>query len=169
MEAGYSGTEEAFYAALVTLQNAPFLPLSGGTLTGNLVGKYLTGTWLQGTASNYLKAKSTKVCVQDASGWVYHRTPREILEDGGSRNTVDFTAGSWQTGSGAGAKYTLSIAQAQHGRQDRGFTCSIWHLVNGTYIRNTWAAMGTNIRYNEDKTITLESETPYNGTIVFSG
>lgn len=34
--AGYTGTEAAFYAALVALQNGPFLPLGGGTLTGDL-------------------------------------------------------------------------------------------------------------------------------------
>ena len=36
MDAGYTGTEAEFYAALVSLQNAPFLPLSGGTMTGAL-------------------------------------------------------------------------------------------------------------------------------------
>ena len=30
--AGYTGTEAEFYAALVSLQNGPFLPLSGGLL-----------------------------------------------------------------------------------------------------------------------------------------
>ncbi len=32
--AGYTGTEAQFYAALVQLKNAPFLPLSGGKVTG---------------------------------------------------------------------------------------------------------------------------------------
>lgn len=36
VEEGYTGTEAEFYAALVSLQNAPFLPLSGGTITGPL-------------------------------------------------------------------------------------------------------------------------------------
>lgn len=41
VEAGYTGTEAEFYAALVTLQNAPFLPLSGGELSGPLfLGEY---------------------------------------------------------------------------------------------------------------------------------
>ena len=35
-EQGYTGTEAEFYAALVSLQNAPFLPLSGGTLQGTV-------------------------------------------------------------------------------------------------------------------------------------
>jgi len=37
--AGYTGTESAFNAALLTLQNAPFLPTAGGTITGNLTLK----------------------------------------------------------------------------------------------------------------------------------
>ena len=80
-EAGYTGTEAEFYAALVTLKNAPFLPLAGGTLTGNLDGQYIKGTWLQTTASNHLSGAATKICVQDQDGWVYHRTAAEILSD----------------------------------------------------------------------------------------
>ena len=36
VDAGYTGTEAAFYAALVTLKDAPFLPLVGGEMTGNI-------------------------------------------------------------------------------------------------------------------------------------
>lgn len=36
VEKGYTGTEEEFNTALAGMQNAPFLPLSGGTMTGNL-------------------------------------------------------------------------------------------------------------------------------------
>lgn len=36
VEQGYTGTEAEFYAALVSLKDAPFLPLSGGELTGNV-------------------------------------------------------------------------------------------------------------------------------------
>ena len=34
----------------VTAEQVKALPLTGGTLTGNLTGKYITGTWLQATA-----------------------------------------------------------------------------------------------------------------------
>lgn len=78
---GYSGSETQFNSALGTMSGAPFLPLAGGTLTGNLTGQYITGTWLQGTASNHLSTAATKICVQDASGWIYHRTADEILND----------------------------------------------------------------------------------------
>ncbi len=45
VDAGYTGTEAAFYAALVTLKDAPFLPKSGGTMTGvlNMGGKNING------------------------------------------------------------------------------------------------------------------------------
>ncbi len=36
VDAGYTGTEAAFYAALVSLKDGPFLPLSGGTMAGDL-------------------------------------------------------------------------------------------------------------------------------------
>lgn len=51
------------------------LPISGGTLTGNLTGKYITGTWLQATdlgnrASNTIQDTGYFATI-DNSGWVY--------------------------------------------------------------------------------------------------
>lgn len=57
------------------------LDKSGGTLTGNLTGKYITGTWLQATAATDLGRAPRKVAVLDDSGWVYYRTPSELLSD----------------------------------------------------------------------------------------
>ena len=65
------------------------LDKSGGTMTGNLtVGSasiqtngYIAGTWLQSTANNHLSSVATKFVVQDGSGWVYHRTASEMLND----------------------------------------------------------------------------------------
>lgn len=76
----------------LTASDVDALPLTGGTLTGNLkVGSssigtngYIQGTWLQGTAENHLTTKATKIAVQDINGWVYHRTPTEILSDIGA-------------------------------------------------------------------------------------
>ena len=59
------------------------LPISGGTLTGNLTGKYITGTWLQTTAAEHQKVAATKVAVLDAQGWIYYRTPAELMADMG--------------------------------------------------------------------------------------
>lgn len=60
------------------------LDKTGGTLTGNLTGKYITGTWLQTTASTDLGHAPGKVAVLDDSGWVYYRTPAEIKSDIGA-------------------------------------------------------------------------------------
>ena len=53
-------------SGMITLPS--FLPLTGGTLTGNLTGKYITGTWLQTTSANDLGKAPTKYCVIDNSG-----------------------------------------------------------------------------------------------------
>ena len=58
-----------------------YLPLTGGTLTGNLTGKYITGTWLQSTTDNHSNSTATKIAIQDAQGWIYYRTPAEIKSD----------------------------------------------------------------------------------------
>jgi hypothetical protein len=57
------------------------LNTSGGTLTGNLSGQYITGTWLQSTAATDLGKTPGKIAVLDESGWVYYRTPAEIKTD----------------------------------------------------------------------------------------
>ena len=65
----------------VTASQIKALPLSGGTLTGDLIGKYITGTWLRATAPNAMTTKPPRVCVQDSSGWVYSRTPDQLRDD----------------------------------------------------------------------------------------
>lgn len=81
----YIGTSEGNkQLGTLELADGRYLKLTGGTLTGNLTGKYITGTWLQATADNHLTSAATKVCVQDSSGWVYHRTLAELLADIGA-------------------------------------------------------------------------------------
>lgn len=67
----------------VTDDHIKYLPLTGGKLTGNLEGKYITGTWLQSTAAGHQEAAATKVAVLDAQGWIYYRTPAELMADMG--------------------------------------------------------------------------------------
>lgn len=69
-----------------------YLPLSGGTLTGNLTGKYIVGTWLQATALNHSASKQSRVVVQDSSGLLYSRTPDELRADIGAASTSVATA-----------------------------------------------------------------------------
>lgn len=69
---------------VVTAKQVHALPESGGTLTGNLTGKYITGTWLQTTSNSNLGRAADKVAVQDASGWLYYRTAAQLLGDIGA-------------------------------------------------------------------------------------
>ena len=64
------------------------LDKTGGTLTGNLIGKYITGTWLQSTAASDLGRTPDKIAVLDGSGWVYYRTPAELVADLGIANAI---------------------------------------------------------------------------------
>lgn len=64
-------------AAAATHTHA-YLPLSGGTLTGNLTGQYITGTWLQTTS---VTDKAGNFATIDGDGWIYYRTPAEVATD----------------------------------------------------------------------------------------
>lgn len=61
---------------------------SGGTFTGNVNGKYFCGTWLQSTAAANLGKTPGKIAVLDDSGWVYYRTPTELVGDLGIANAI---------------------------------------------------------------------------------
>ena len=68
--------------------DSKYLKLSGGTLTGNLTGRYLTGTWLQTTAVTNKNSAADKIAVIDSSGWIYYRTAEEILNDIGAASAA---------------------------------------------------------------------------------
>ena len=78
ISAAVAGTD---YAAASHNHDSSYLKLSGGTLTGNLTGKYITGTWLRTTDTTALGSAATKICVLDGSGWIYYRTPEQIRSD----------------------------------------------------------------------------------------
>nr|DAL71996.1 MAG TPA: hypothetical protein [Caudoviricetes sp.] len=74
-------------AAIDNLENSK-LSKSGGTLTGNLSGKYIAGTWLQATEASDLGKNAGKIAVLDDLGWVYYRTPSELFADLGITNAI---------------------------------------------------------------------------------
>lgn len=92
----------------------------GDTMTGNLIvgsakvqtNGYVIGTWLQATASNALSSTPPRICVQDASGWIYSRTPAQIREDiGASAVTVrEYTATINTTWTGSADPFTKNVA-----------------------------------------------------------
>ena len=50
---------------------------------------YVKGSWLQASAISNKGANTGKVCVFDDSGWIYYRTPAEILTEAGGATTSD--------------------------------------------------------------------------------
>ena len=66
-----------------------FLPLTGGTLTGNLTGKYITGTWFQTTEATDLGSAPPKYGVISTGNWLYTRTLDETKTDLGITNKLD--------------------------------------------------------------------------------
>lgn len=50
---------------------------------------YVKGSWLQASAISNKGANTGKVCVFDNSGWIYYRTPAEILTEAGGAKTSD--------------------------------------------------------------------------------
>ena len=97
-----------------------YLPLSGGTLTGNLNGKYLTGTWLQTTD---VTDKTGNIATIDAAGWIYYRTPAEVLSDIGaaaashSHAAGDITSGTLPIARGGTGATTATAARSALGAQ----------------------------------------------------
>lgn len=68
-----------------------YLPLSGGTLTGDVTGKYFKGTWFQTTAATDLGKTPSSIAVLDKDGWIYKRTPAEILSDTVGKTPLTFS------------------------------------------------------------------------------
>lgn len=70
------------------------LPISGGTLTGNLTGQYITGTWLQTTA---VSDKAGDIATIDSDGWIYKRSLDNFVGDiGGLAHQNLLTNGNFQ-------------------------------------------------------------------------
>lgn len=112
--AGPAGSDASVTAANIAAalgytpaDQSKYLPLTGGTLTGNLTGKYIAGTWLQATQAGHLASAPAKIPVFDGSGWIYYRTPAELLADMGGA-----TAGLGITGATAGKLLKIAAVDA---------------------------------------------------------
>lgn len=80
--------------------------------------------------------------------------------------SITFTTGSWATVSG---KATLTIAKSEHKRETANFGYNLYQLVGGIYQSGTWGTAATGVTYNANGSITLTTDEPYAGKIVFFG
>lgn len=106
------------------------LSTSGGTLTGNLTGKYIAGTWLQTTDATDLSREPGKIAVLDESGWVYYRTPTEIKSDIGVVDSADYVVEQSSNNFWRWRKWNSGIAE-------------LWAVSQGTRIAisEPWGSM----------------------------
>ena len=67
----------------------------GQTITGSSGGYsvnasgYVKGSWLQSSVMSNKGSNTGKVCVFDDNGWIYYRTPSEILAEAGGAKASD--------------------------------------------------------------------------------
>ena len=72
--------------------------IAGDTMTGNLIGKYFQGTWLQTTSTADLGSSPSKIAVIRDDGWIYYRTPSELASDIGLTGNYVLKSGDTMTG-----------------------------------------------------------------------
>lgn len=116
---------------------------AGGTFTGNVSGKYFTGTWLQTTEATDLGRAPGKIAVLDESGWVYYRTPAELLADiGASGGGADYVVEQGSNNFWTWRKWSSGIAElwAVSGI-DQLQISSAW----GSMYYGTWMDLPSNV------------------------
>lgn len=116
------------------------------TLVGNLNGKYLTGTWLQATATTDLGKAPPYVCVFDANGWLYKRKLSELFSDMGIPAQKDYvvergTSSSWHYEKWNSGKLELW-------RQTTSSNLGTTGQINGWYYRAYAMALPANLLKN---------------------
>lgn len=108
--------------------NSLYLPLTGGTLTGNLTGKYITGTWLQATdlgnrASNTIQDTGYFATI-DGSGWVYQVPSDTVASSIGVTHQNLFTNGNFQV-------WQRYPSGTYTGKPDRIYIADRWVIQSG--------------------------------------
>lgn len=113
------------------------LPLSGGTLTGNLTGQYITGTWLKTTdATN----KAGDFATIDSEGWIYKRTPSEVNNDIIRGNLITPTTIELFPGKSAGHGGYIDF---HYNNSDEDYTSRIMEIPKGVIKYNNHGILST--------------------------
>lgn len=70
------------------MKNFSGLTITGATPDGYSVkaNGYVKGSWLQSSVMQNYGSNTGKVCVFDGAGWIYYRTPAEIVAEAGGGN-----------------------------------------------------------------------------------
>lgn len=113
------------------------------SVSGNITGRYIIGTWLQTTEATDLNKTAKKVAVLDDSGWVYYRTPAELKSDMGVVTPKDYviergTSSSWHYEKWNSGKLELW-------RQTTSSNLGSSGQANGWYYRNYTMALPSNL------------------------
>lgn len=114
------------------------------SVSGNISGQYITGTWLQTTDAQDLSKTAKKVAVLDDSGWVYYRTPAELKSDMGVVTPADYvvergTKNSWHYEKWNSGKLELWRQMTSNNLGTSG------QQANGWYYRNYTIALPSNL------------------------
>lgn len=129
-----------------------YLPLTGGSLTGNLVvgnagvqaNGYVVSTWLQTTQTS---DKAGNFATIDGDGWIYYRTPAETLADIGAasashnHSASNITSGTISIARGGTGGATASAALSNLGAVPKSGGTMTGPLVAQTNTSYTTAQM----------------------------
>lgn len=142
------------------------LPISGGTLTGNLTGQYITGTWLQTTA---VSDKAGDIATIDSDGWIYKRTADEVATDIGNPVHQNLFVNGffqvWQVNSGgsySGVPANVYVCDCWRILSSDGSKTNVFQKVDPSGIKNVSGANCTMTQF-------LTGASSYNGkTLTYS-
>lgn len=97
---------------------------------------------------------------------ILNSNPALSGSSGGGVTAVEFESADWAS---SGSQYTMTIPSSIHKLQNGEFVATVFHLLNGKYVTNTWAAKTTDVSMDSSGNIILESSDAFAGRIVFSG
>ena len=134
-------------------------------------------------ARELLKEKQDKLTGQEGQVPVFNRDGVLEARDFSSTTVFTFAAADWTQppdwtpAEGAESSeydgslgYEITIPAEAHKRKNGDFGFHVFHQVDGKYITNTWAALGTGADYDGAAgTVILSSSDPYPGKILFVG
>lgn len=106
---------------------------------------YVKGSWLQASAIANKGANTGKVCVFDNSGWIYYRTPAEILTEAGGAKASDIPDVSGSTGTSTTSVMSQKATTDELAKKAK--------IVGGNTFENTQYFSGYSADVNYDYSI----------------